>query len=401
MGRKRKNGEGTYGEKTINGYKYKYYKDSNGKYFYGKTYKECDKKCKDYHGSEKVKKRENPLATLTIDEFLDRWLEVKSIELKQQTRDGYQSCINGQFKKFKSKLKNIQIGDLTQEDIQSYYIAMAKKYSKATIKKNYTILSEAISDARRNKSTNPFSSEINMDDIKLPNEDNVKVKKKEIHFLTEEDIPKFCKEARRINEKGFNFGGKIGETTYGNNANLLIFILFTGIRISEGIELKWKHLDLTKDNEKVTIIENAARVKEDGEYVDKTTTTKSKSGVRVIPLSSQALRVIEDENKINPSHKPNDYVFITQNGGKIKSRQNVNRTLQNIMCRAGCSVDKITPHELRHTFGSLLIKKKVDIKVVSKLLGHKDISVTYNIYIHILQEQEIEAIGKLDALEIE
>ena len=69
------------------------------------------------------------------------------------------------------------------------------------------------------------------------------------------------------------------------------------------------------------------------------------------------------------------------------------------MSRAGCSLDKLTPHELRHTFGSLLIKKGVDIKVVSKLLGHKDISVTYNIYIHVLQEQEIEAIGKLDALE--
>lgn len=53
-------------------------------------------------------------------------------------------------------------------------------------------------------------------------------------------------------------------------------------------------------------------------------------------------------------------------------------------------LDKLTPHELRHTFGSLLIKKGVDIKVVSKLLGHKDISVTYNIYIHVLQEQEIE-----------
>lgn len=401
MGRKRKNGEGTYGEKTINGYKYKYYRDSNGKYYYGKTYKECDQKYKDHQHSIKVSKKDRPLAVLTMDEYLDRWLETKSIELKPNTVDGYQHCINGQFKKFKEcNLKDIQIGDLRQEDIQLYYTRMAKKYSKATIHKNYTILSEAIADARKNKTTNPFSTEINMEDIRLPNEDNVRVKKKEIHFLIEEDIPKFCKEARRVNEKGYNFGGKIGESTYGNNANLLIFILFTGIRISEGIELKWKHLDLTKGKEKVTIIENAARVKENGEYIDKTTSTKTKAGRRIIPLSSQALQVIEDEKKINPSHRPDDYVFITKNGGKIKSRQNVSRTLQNIMDRAECSLSKITIHELRHTFGSLLIKKGVDIKIVSKLLGHKDISVTYNIYIHILEEQKIDAIGKLDALEI-
>lgn len=399
MARKRKNGEGTYGEKKINGYKYKYYRSGDGKYFYGKTYKECDQKYKDYSSSDRTNNKK--ITTYTVLEYLDKWLQTKSIELKENTANGYQYCINGQFRNFKEcNIRDIQVGDLTQEDIQEYYVRMSRKYSKSTIKKNYTILSECIADARRNKKENPFSSEINMDDIKLPSEDVVKVKKKEIHFLTEEDIPKFCKEARRINEKGFNFGGKPGEPTYGNNANLLIFILYTGIRVSEGIELKWKHLDLTKGKEKVTIIENAARVKRDDGYVDKTSSTKTSSGVRIIPLSSQALNVIEEEIQLNPSHRPDDYVFITQNNGKIKSRQNVNKTLQSIMLRAGCSVEKLTPHELRHTFGSLLIRKGVDIKVVSKLLGHKDISVTYNIYIHVLQEQEIEAIGKLDALEI-
>ena len=68
------------------------------------------------------------------------------------------------------------------------------------------------------------------------------------------------------------------------------------------------------------------------------------------------------------------------------------------MMRAGCSIPTCTPHELRHSFGSALIKKGVDIKVVSKLLGHKDVTITYNIYIHILEEQEIEAVKSLDIL---
>ena len=93
MGKKRKNGEGSYGEKIINGYKYKYYKDSNGKYFYGKTYKECDQKCKNYHNSAN-KKKPNDVQSLTVPEYLDSWLKVKSIEIKENTASGYQSCIN-------------------------------------------------------------------------------------------------------------------------------------------------------------------------------------------------------------------------------------------------------------------------------------------------------------------
>ena len=68
------------------------------------------------------------------------------------------------------------------------------------------------------------------------------------------------------------------------------------------------------------------------------------------------------------------------------------------MLRANCSVSECTVHALRHTFGSLLIKKGVDIKVVSEILGHKDVSVTYNIYIHIIDEQKVSAMAKLNEI---
>ena len=80
------------------------------------------------------------------------------------------------------------------------------------------------------------------------------------------------------------------------------------------------------------------------------------------------------------------------------SRQNISRTLNKMMVRANCTVKSCTPHELRHSFGSLLLKKGVDIKVVSTLLGHKDISVTYNVYIHILEEQKVEAIDLINTI---
>ncbi|MCI8983495.1 MAG: tyrosine-type recombinase/integrase [Hungatella sp.] len=44
-------------------------------------------------------------------------------------------------------------------------------------------------------------------------------------------------------------------------------------------------------------------------------------------------------------------------------------------------------HSLRHTFASRMLTSGVDISIVSKLLGHSDINITYKKYIHILHGQ--------------
>ena len=43
-------------------------------------------------------------------------------------------------------------------------------------------------------------------------------------------------------------------------------------------------------------------------------------------------------------------------------------------------------HSLRHTFASLLFAKGVDVKIVSKLLGHSSIKITYDIYVHLFDK---------------
>lgn len=43
-------------------------------------------------------------------------------------------------------------------------------------------------------------------------------------------------------------------------------------------------------------------------------------------------------------------------------------------------------HALRHTFGSILVRKGVDIKVISEILGHSTVQFTYDRYIHIIKE---------------
>ncbi len=67
-----------------------------------------------------------------------------------------------------------------------------------------------------------------------------------------------------------------------------------------------------------------------------------------------------------------------------------------ILERVGIS--HIDIHALRHTFAIQLFANKVDIRVISKLLGHLDVSVTYNIYIHLMQEGLLDATTSLDRL---
>ena len=394
---KRKSGEGTWGTKTVKGITYKFYRNPEGKYFYGKTEKEINEKRKKY---TPLKEAHKDTKKEYFGDYVLHWLlEVKGTEIKRHTLDGYEDCINGQLINFTgNNLSDIQVGALTTEHFVSYYTALAQHYSRSSIKKNYAILSQCIKYGNKK---NHFSTYIDLDEIKIPHEDYVKNKKKEIHFLSQEDMNKLYIESKRINTNGFNFGGKIGAPTYGNNANLLMFIMFTGLRIGEAIDLQWKDLDLSKNNPKVSVTSSSVTLKNrDGDtkkkYINASSSTKTTSGNRTIPLNKQALEIIEIEKNLNPKHKKDDYVFITENGGKIKSRQNVNRTLSNMMTRAGCSISTCTPHELRHSFGSALLKNGVDIKVVSQLLGHKDISITYNVYIHILEEQKIDAINSLD-----
>mgnify|MGYP005774410921 CR=1 FL=1 len=394
------NGEGSWGTKTIKGVTYIYFRNTEGKYFYGKTNSEINTKRRKWEETQKqlLTSAVEDIRRQAFGDYVLSWLlDQKKLEIKRNSTDGYEACLNGQLLNYTfNNLSDKQVGILTTDDFIQYYSSLAKHYSRSTIKKNYAILSQCINYGNKH---NHFSQFIDLDDIKIPHEDVVAKKKKKIQFLTEEDVNKFCLEAKRINTPGFNFGGKIGESTYGNNAYLLMFILFTGIRISEGIELQWK--DINSEKKYFTVSKNAATVKDrsdDNKYVHSVSSTKTQSGYRSIPLNEQALLIIEHEEKLNPDHTPDDYVFITKNGGKIKSRQNVNRTLKKIMLRANCSVSECTVHALRHTFGSLLIKKGVDIKVVSEILGHKDVSVTYNIYIHIIDEQKVSAMAKLNEI---
>lgn len=275
---------------------------------------------------------------------------------------------------------------------------MAEAYSRATIRKNYVIVKQCLDYAK----TKQHIKENYLENVTIPSEDLVKVKKKEIQFLTVEDMNKLYKESKRVNIEGFNFGGRIGEPVYGNNAYAIVLIIYTGLRIGEMMALKWKDVDLESKfiyvRGSLSEIKNRDKKDEDDKkYIKDTTTVKTKSGVRSIPLADRAIEMLNLLSDKNPNHKPDDNVFVNKNGSVV-NRGNVTRTLEAMLTRANCDVKKCGLHSLRHSFGSYLILNGVDVKVVSTLLGHKDVTVTYNVYVHLIEQQRVDAVNVFDKI---
>ena len=124
---RRKNGEGSWGVKTINGYKYQYYRDENGKYTYAKTLKELKVKLAN-------KKNITTKSNEIFVDYCNYWLKsVKALEIEQRTYDDYDDIINSRISKF--DIADIQLSDLTTEHFRLFLIDLSNKYSLGNIKK--------------------------------------------------------------------------------------------------------------------------------------------------------------------------------------------------------------------------------------------------------------------------
>ncbi len=178
------------------------------------------------------------------------------------------------------------------------------------------------------------------------------------------------------------------------NGGAMDLILNTGLRMGEALALKWSDINFDKKTLSVTknLITVKNREKTGSKYKliiqEKPKTEKSK---RILPLNKAALAALEDL-KTAPGYNPGGFVIHTKNGTPIMPRT-FEQTLE-LMCRAA-GIRRVGVHALRHTYATRLFEKRVDIKIISELLGHSSTEITYKVYIHVidsLKESAVEAI---------
>ncbi|WP_243239904.1 tyrosine-type recombinase/integrase [Sulfobacillus harzensis] len=91
-----------------------------------------------------------------------------------------------------------------------------------------------------------------------------------------------------------------------------------------------------------------------------------------------------------------DYVFVTRNGGMLWPND-VWATFKRLLKRAGLRSD-IRIHDLRHAMASFWLAHGVPVKVVSERLGHANISITLQIYGHLLPNMQEQAAADMEAM---
>ena len=384
MATKRKKGEGSWGKKTINGIEYqRYRKIYNGitKEFYGRTVEEVKEKIKGFEERNMYVKRTD-VQKQTFGEYLENWFKnIRVYEVESSTYLRNEQTINYHIKD--SSLYNAQMVNVDFELCQSLINKLSEKYSRSTISKVYVILNMCFNHAL----TKGHIGENPMMKVKMPKESSLVKKKKEAKWLSSSDVEKIVLEAERVNTREFRIKGKVGERVYGVNAYYIILIIYTGLRIGELMALTWNDIDFK--NKTLSVNKSRAKGKIDGKTVLYVKDPKSESGTRIIPLSDRALYALRNIKECSKS----DTDLIVTN---TSSESNITRTINRMLFRAGCEVEKCGLHALRHTFGSLLLEKGVDLKTISYLLGHSDITVTANIYLHITREKAINSIEVLN-----
>ena len=395
---RREKGTGSWDTVTKKGITYyRFRKKYNGKIkeFTGRTKTAVRKKIDEFE-HQSVKITQSEYEKMTLSDCIDQILSLLQPTLKPTNYATLRSTFRCYIET--NNIKDIQMKNINRLTIQNYYNMLSTKYSESTVKKTRTLFNTIFNYLVDIKilTDNPASN------IKMPHKSNYAVKPKEYTFLSYDESEIFFQTALSKANKTTP-GVRTGDYIYGRNALFCIIILYTGMRIGEAYGLQWN--DVNFDKGTIFISHSKGRIKNENtnQYEWIYDTVKKPSSKRIIPMTNRtksSLLMLKNMVPGNTAHK-DDFIFVTANNIP-PSQSSLTRTLHSILERCDFNSKGFGLHDLRHSFGSILLEKgwrdgkPVDIKVISELLGHKDVSTTYNIYMHILQSHKAEAISLLD-----
>lgn len=347
------------------------------KQFTGKTQKEVKKKLEEY-------KRQMLISIptekeMTVDDWFYTYIfDYRKQDLKPKSFQRY----HGIYKKYinNSELGRIKLQDLRTTHLQKYYKKLLDdEVTPTTIKQINTNLKTCLGEAEKQGYIQKNWCKL----VTLPKIEN----HKEVKILTKEEQRRFLEAIR------------------GHELEMLFIVaLGTGLRIGELLGLKWSDIDF-KANE-ITVNRSIQRVAiyqgdEIVGYEVIEQTPKTKNSIRTIPVPKNIINKLKSYKKdqledillVGEAYNNNNYVFCDKLGNPIEDKK-PGRNLKTILKKI--NIEPMKFHALRHTYATRLFEANIPPKTVQSLLGHADIETTMNIYTHVMKDQKLEAIEKLN-----
>ena len=170
----------------------------------------------------------------------------------------------------------------------------------------------------------------------------------------------------------------------------ILLCLYTGLRVGEICALRWQ--DISPEFDMLTVHQTLQRVKDFSDDESKTKILidlpKSLCSVRTIPIPTFLTPLLQ-------TFVSSGQAFLLATDGATYTEP---RTMQNHFARIikAANIPDANYHALRHTFATRCIEAGVDVKSLSEMLGHANVNITLNRYVHSSFEQKREGMNKLE-----
>ncbi|HHW26100.1 MAG TPA: site-specific integrase [Firmicutes bacterium] len=307
---------------------------------------------------------------VTVAQHFEDWLRAKKPSVRAATYASYEGLYNNHVK---PAFGHLRLKDLDYRRINALFESLDEKdLSARTVAYVGYLLRTVLEDAVRKGliPANPAKLAVRRT-----------YKTDEARYLNQEELKRFLNAAK---------GERLEDA--------FILALHTGLRPGEWLGLPWDAIDWKSS--KLTVKQALKEVNGEVSIGE----VKTKAGMRTISLSKEALaalrrrrkRQIEEKLACGPSwHNEHNLVFTNLQGGLLRRTNVSERDFKRVCDRAG--IEGASLHTLRHTHASILIYQGADIKVISRRLGHENITITLQTYGHLLPGQDEGAADRMDA----
>lgn len=328
------------------------------KYLYGKTYREVKEKKNNLMRQGIPKSQELSASGITCGELFDEWLRFIRPDIKESTYSKYVFAVE---KHIKPELGNICLGDLTTERLDQFIYrkltcGKLNRESEGLAPKTVVDLLSVFKLAVR------FGNERGLLSSGQIAIHNPRQTLPEIHVMDEAAREKLETYLICHTESPVCIG--------------ILLSLYTGLRIGEVCALRWE--DINFDTQTLNVNKTLMRIQD--------LSPQAKSRTKIIvgtPKTGNSIRKIPLPEGICPflwqlRRSPSCYL-LTGTTDYMEPRSYYNR-YKKILC--SLELNQYNYHALRHTFATRCVEHGFDVKSLSEILGHADVSTTMRRYVH-------------------
>jgi len=312
---------------------------------------------------------------VTVGQYLDQWLLDSKVNIAPNTAQTYYWFIE---RHIKPAIGQMTLTALRPEHLQRLYsdkLTSGRRdgsggLGSRSVRYIHTTMHKALKSAVKlgMLSRNPA------DAVDVP-----KVTRHEIQVMTETDLHIFLEYAK--------------STSY---YALFYVALFTGMRRSEILALRWCDLDLLLCQASVS---RTLHQLYNREFIIRQ--PKTAKGRRLIALSPSTVAVFREHQAVQEEQRralglalQDDDLVFSQPDGKPLLPDSITAAWRNLARRTGLKGVRL--HDARHTHASLMLKQGIHPKVVQERLGHASIKITLDIYSHVAPGIQQAAANRFD-----